>query len=450
MQRRQFLSLSASVAGLNLVPLESIAADVPQYALIIGNDAYAGAAKLSNAGRDALLMQRSLNKLGVNIHLSQNLTALEFDSTVSVFVKRIAAQPSVAWIYYAGHGVQIDGKLWLLGIDATFSSALDVKTKGLNLDRVLGMLESARPLVTVVILDSCRNNPFVPAKAQTRGLPVTGFVPMEPSGVFLAYSTAPYQESQDWPSAANGPYAAALSKALLAKPRRIEDAFTEASQVVYAQTKKLQAPTYTSSLRKEVWLDVSNVSLKPVSGLSINVPSSIAGDGSRGLNQYFRPGVGLELERDNLSNREWEETIARIEQSALNFDQLEIKSLIGRLASPQLSRFDETLAGLIYQKGRQVQKNRGRAIELYERSAGRGYVAAQTLLGELQFERQNYLEAYKWLFEASRVGFSRAKIDLAQLKLLGQGTSKDPAEATRQMGEALQELMRRGQVNSQK
>ena len=129
----------------------------------------------------------------------------------------------------------------MLGIDATFFSAEDIKTKGVSLDRVLGMLESARPLVTVVILDSCRNNPFVPARAQTWDLPVTGFVPMEPSGVFVACSTAPNQESQDWPSAPNGPYAAALSKALLVKPRRIEEAFTAASQIVYGQTKKLQA-----------------------------------------------------------------------------------------------------------------------------------------------------------------------------------------------------------------
>jgi len=448
MKRRKFFCVGLA-AGLSSLPLVASAAGVSQSALLIGNDSYGGDGRLVNAGRDAHLMYETLQSLGVTGNLVRDAKAAELDKQVARYAQKVRESKGIAWLYYAGHGVQLDGKLWLLGTDALFNTPQEIKANSIDLDRVLGMLEQATPDVTIVILDSCRNNPFTSQRSKTKDVRPSGFLPMSPEGVLLAYSTSPYSQSQDSPDATNGPYAIALSKALLRKRRRIEEAFTEVSDTVYLHTKKQQTPSYFSSLRKAVWIDIGGVSLNPptsggldkigslrqfdqVAGL-ISTPRRNAGslsirDESDLGRIGYRPDLQVISDEPARSPEDWAREMEALDRAAREIDAETVRTLWHRvLLDDKISNFDLTLAGLCV-KGDKLTSAPVLAATHFERAARRGYVPAQTLLGELLFEALNYSEAFKWLAEAAKSGYSRAVDKLGGLTNLHTSAPPKPLE----------------------
>jgi hypothetical protein len=448
MKRRKLIGVGLA-AGLLSLPKFASAASLSHSALLIGNDSYGGDGRLANAGRDAQLMYETLKSLGVTGNLVRDAKATELDNQVARYAQKVRESKGIAWLYYAGHGVQLDGKLWLLGTDALFNTPQEIKAKSIDLDRVLGMLEQAAPDVTIVILDSCRNNPFTSQRSKAKDVRPSGFLPMSPEGVLLAYSTSPYSQSQDSPDATNGPYALALSKALLRKRRRIEEAFTEVSDTVYLHTKKQQTPSYFSSLRKAVWIDIGGVSLNPpttggldkigslrqfdqVAGL-ISTPRRNAGslsirDESDLGRIGYRPDLQVISDEPARSPEDWAREMEALDRAAREVDTEALQTLWRKvLEDNTICNFDLTLAGLCLRGGK-LAPDPFLAATHFERAARRGYVPAQTLLGELLFEALNYSEAFKWLAEAAKSGYSRAVDKLGGLTNLHTSAPPKPLE----------------------
>ena len=425
MLRRVFLSAAGAASSL-LPNFPAFSQQLPQTALVIGNDAYHGHARLANAGNDARLMHETFSKLGADSKLFVNLPLASMTQRIEEYLRSIRQRPGIAWFFYAGHGVQFDKSNLLLGTDASFTSKQEVEAGSYNLDTLLSVVEQVQPQVAVVIIDACRDNPFESVRTATRGIPLKGLAePKQRSGVLVAYSTSPYNKAQDWPEAKNGPYSAALSRALLAKGRSLEGAFRETSDEVQKATssrmaaggEKPQVPWYSSSLRSEVWLEQSQVSLR-VLPVQLIVAGGGGVAGARGMGatsvRTYRSDMKVARGYPNMRPDDWSMLLDKLERRAASMDSNEAGQALARGTSNDEAA---TLGGLVAQEGRVRSKNNAQAIASFERASKNGYVPAQILLGELQYRRKDLGEAYKWLSEAASHGVGRAEMDLAQLTL---------------------------------
>jgi uncharacterized caspase-like protein len=168
-------------------------------ALVIGNSAYKNVASLPNPANDAAIVDSTLKGAGfdsVEIHLDIQLADMR---RVLRDFADAARNADIAVVYYAGHGVEVDGSNYLIPTDAKLERDIDVYDEALSLDRVLAVIEPAKQL-RLVILDACRDNPFVKTMKRTisrgigRGL--AQVEPMSPN-TLVAYSAKAGSTAQD-------------------------------------------------------------------------------------------------------------------------------------------------------------------------------------------------------------------------------------------------------------
>ncbi|WP_407062474.1 caspase domain-containing protein [Bradyrhizobium sp. 44] len=128
-------------------------------ALVLGNSAYKSVPKLSNPANDAALVGGMFQKAGFDwIDIRTDLNASEMRKALRDFGGR-ARDAEVAVIYYAGHGIELDGTNYLIPTDAALETDSDVLDETVALDRALFAVEPAKQL-RLIILDACRDNPF--------------------------------------------------------------------------------------------------------------------------------------------------------------------------------------------------------------------------------------------------------------------------------------------------
>lgn len=182
-------------------------------ALIIGNSDYGQATSLDNPANDAELIANSARSAGFeDVIVARDLDLASFTTTLRDFRDK-ADNAEVAMIYYAGHGIEGQGKNWLLPVDAVLKRARDLPYEAVDLERVMETLNGAQ--VRMVVLDACRNNPFASTwKSGTRAVR-RGLAGIEVDDVIVIYAAAPGQTASDGGSGAkNSPFAAALAKRL--------------------------------------------------------------------------------------------------------------------------------------------------------------------------------------------------------------------------------------------
>jgi uncharacterized caspase-like protein len=434
MKRRTILFGAGTwMTGLPLMSLAQSGA-LQQVAMVIGNDNYRDVEQLVNASRDARLMHETFTKLGVRSELRLNLKAAELTRAMSDFVRTMQTTPvDIAWFFFSGHGAALDGKSLLLGTDVSMETKTELRASGYDLDRLKGLINQVKPRIAIVIVDACRNNPF-----NTRSLEKAskGMVPKAWDGTLVAYSTAEYTRALDWSKKPNGPYASALSEQLLSpKSRDLEAIFKAASDNVFIKTEHTQTPGYYSELRAQVWFDAGKVSVRALPGSE----TAVAGKNSnqprvtRSLTPArYRADLQLDDQYAGVSSAEWAQQTSRLEFGAPKMDRYEVADLLVQVRKKSATDRDLVLAGLLLEAGNRqqgVEKNRGLAAQYYERAAKRGFVPAQTLLGELAYERQDYVQSYKWLSVAAESGYGRPILDLAQLTGEGLGTERDMKKA---------------------
>ncbi|WGD52922.1 caspase family protein [Bradyrhizobium sp. CB1650] len=183
-------------------------------ALVIGNSAYKNAAPLSNPINDAAIVEATLKNAGFDVVQTRlDVQAAEMRRALRDFADQ-ARDADVAVVYYAGHGIEIEGTNYLIPIDATLERDTDIYDEAFSLDRVLLAVEPARQL-RLVILDACRNNPFSEKMKRTVGSRAIsrGLARIEPatSNTLVAFAAKAGSTASDGNSK-NSPYAAALVK----------------------------------------------------------------------------------------------------------------------------------------------------------------------------------------------------------------------------------------------
>lgn len=227
-------------------------------ALVVGNAGYDHIGALDNPGNDAGLIGAALEESGFAVTYLYDSTQRELEDAVVELGRQLRASGpnTVGLFYFAGHGVQSRGKNFLLPVDAALSDEAELDLVGVQADVVLRQMATAKNKTNIVILDSCRNNPF----AAVQGLEANGLAKMNPApGTFLSYATGPGDVALDG-LGRHSPFSAALADAIRTPDAPIEQVFKDVRVRVFEETQGFQTPWDTSLLTNDfVFLDADAV-----------------------------------------------------------------------------------------------------------------------------------------------------------------------------------------------
>jgi len=229
------------------------ASEEKRVALVIGNSSYANVQKLPNPKGDSEKIADTLKQIGfARVTLAHDLTREKLVDALKTFA-RDAANADWALVYFAGHGIEFDGRNFLIPIEAKLESDRDISFEAVALEQVLFSVEGARKL-RLVILDACRDNPF--AKTMSRGIGTRsvsrGLAQIEPEGATLvAYAAKHGQYAMDGEPGANSPFVRALVKHLETPGVEISLLFRKVRDDVMASTGRKQEPFTYGSLPSE-------------------------------------------------------------------------------------------------------------------------------------------------------------------------------------------------------
>lgn len=227
------------------------AAEPERIALVVGNQSYESVVQLDNPISDALLMATELRQRGFDVTLLTDARQAEFNEAIRAFGSRLRAmdRETVGLFFYAGHAVQSFGTNYLLPVDISLTDAADLSLVAVRADAVLRQMRSARNLTNILILDACRDNPFV----DVPDLDDTGLAEMSaPTGTFMSYSTAPNSVALDG-NDGNSPFTAALASQMAIEGLPIEQVFKQVRSAVLEKTNGKQTPWDTSSLTDDFY-----------------------------------------------------------------------------------------------------------------------------------------------------------------------------------------------------
>lgn len=218
--------------------------DAPRMALVIGNSTYKEV-PLRNPMNDAIEIASRLRSFGFEVMLKMNVKQGDMKTVIRDFGVKLKEKGGIGVFYYAGHGIQVDGKNYLIPVDANIEKRLDIEVEAVKLQRVLNELKHANNQMNLVILDACRDNPYSGLRSSSKGLaPVYG----SPVGTFIAYATSPGQAASDGDSN-HGLYTQELLNVLdNCKGMSIEDVFKLVRSSVSKKSENNQVPWENSSL----------------------------------------------------------------------------------------------------------------------------------------------------------------------------------------------------------
>jgi hypothetical protein len=241
-------------------PVSAAAQGESRVALVIGNASYPES-PLKNPVNDARAMALTLRALGFETIVRENASYREMRRAVGEFGRRIACG-GVGLFYFAGHGVQVRGRNYLMPVDAEIGTEAEVALESLDLATVLEQMAAAGNRVNIAILDACRNNPFERRFRSAGG----GLASVDaPKGTLIAFATAPGKVAADG-AGANGLYTSELLKAIRQPGVRLEDVFKQVRVEVTRQTRDEQTPWETSSLTGDFYFTPAAAAAAPATG----------------------------------------------------------------------------------------------------------------------------------------------------------------------------------------
>jgi Caspase domain len=243
-------ALLTAIAFFAIVSYANPASAESRLALVIGQSAYRSVPALPNPANDARAVTQLLTDSGFEVSSASDLSQNEMREKVSEFAGKVAAKgaDTVALVFYAGHGLQIDGENFLVPVDVDPRREADIPIQAVRLNDILNTLTSVPTRMRIVLLDSCRNNPFPELRAAGHGLAIVDAKIGAP-GTFLSFSTSPGAEAEDG-NGADSPYTTALLAAAK-EPGSIEETFKRVRLSVNKATDGRQTPWDSSSLTED-------------------------------------------------------------------------------------------------------------------------------------------------------------------------------------------------------
>ena len=218
-------------------------------ALVIGNSIYEKAPKLANPGNDSADIAASLTRLGFKVQLHSNLDFQRMNQALRDFA-RASRNSEMAVVYYAGHGIEVDKKNWLIPTDAQLASDAEIEFETVSLD-LLSQAVSGATVLRLVMVDACRENPFArqmnrqnATRSIGRGL---GRVEDPGPGTLVVFAAAEGQLAEDG-TGRNSPFATALLAQIEKPGNEVGSLFRKVRDDVMARTANRQQPFQYGSL----------------------------------------------------------------------------------------------------------------------------------------------------------------------------------------------------------
>lgn len=438
--------------GLAVIAFMSTAFAAPlqpaQYALVIGNASYTQR-PLANPRNDAQLMANTLKKLGFKVTQGHDLDRKGLFASVNAFTESLP-EGAVAMVYYAGHGMQINGANYLLPTDLTLTSEQGSAQRAFPLEILMDKLGSARSAVNIVVLDACRDNPFQPP-ARYRSYAQLGLARVSsPQGMIVAYSTAPGQQAADGAGRGNSLYTETLAAEMQKPGLSIERILKNVTERIRKKTFDDQQPWYGISL-------VDDYYFVPPDGVRIVTKAKRTQLASAGK----LPGRGMAT--SEMDDGAWYMQLNETEWS--NFDW-EVGQRVKRLSKDELPLLEQrakagnvvaqTTLGIAYREGVdrisesgtnrsfRANPNNTKSIQWLRQAAEAGFPMAQVELGEMYYQGhgvdRDLNESKRWLEMASRARYPRAKLDLAQARAVSSGSAEDMKDMANELLKSWSEI----------
>ena len=396
------LSVVAAMLAVVVFASGSVVLADGRVALVVGNSTYDHIGRLPNPENDAVDMAAALQRLGFDVTTEVDADRVELTEALRSFTRR-SAGADVSLVFYAGHGIEMDGTNYVVPVDARLERDTDVRFETVTLDDMLAVTAGAS--LRLVILDACRNNPLARSMQRTvarRSVSGGSFGALNEdllgNETLVAYAAAAGTTAADG-TGRNSPYTAALL-AHLEQPLEIGLLFRRVRAEVLAATNGEQRPHEYHSLLSEHFL------LSGVPGAATVTVEAPAPE------------------------------VADVDATELGVEQLRELPVgqLQRMAERGIAGAQNEL-GARYSQGRGVGRDPEEAARWFRRAAEQGLARAQTNLGD-RYENglgvpQHYGEALRWFLRAADRGEHFAQANLGDLYRAGHGVPQDYEEAAR-------------------
>lgn len=233
------------------------AAAEKRVALVVGNSKYESFATLANPANDAASVAKVLRSADFQVIEALDKSRLDLEDTVRNFMRQLDGA-DVGLFYYSGHAVQVDGRNFLIPIDAKLVGANDLDFEAFDIGNLQRYMEQ-RVKMRLVFLDACRDNPFKGREfstsgAQTRSLATRGLAMMRADvGTLIAYSTDPGDVALDGSAGDMSPFTASFVKHALTPSLEIRRLLSQIRADVLQSTDNKQRPWEESSLTQDFY-----------------------------------------------------------------------------------------------------------------------------------------------------------------------------------------------------
>ncbi len=218
----------------------------PKVALTIGNSNYSNS-PLTNPVNDARAIGTALGNAGFDVTIKLDAPRGELAAAVREYTQALARRQAVGVFYFAGHGLQLAWRNYMVPVDANLSAVADIQKQCVELADLVGGIAKANNPLNIVILDACRDNPF----GNLTGADHKGLSQMDaPPGTLLAYATAPGNVASDG-TGVNGLYTEHLLKEIAVPEAKVEDVFKRVRLQVRRRTNGQQIPWESTSLEED-------------------------------------------------------------------------------------------------------------------------------------------------------------------------------------------------------
>ncbi len=241
---------------------QGVQANAARLALVMGNSNYPDS-PLANPQNDAVDMASALEELDFEVILVMDADRRSMARSIRTFGNKLKQQKGIGLFYYAGHGVQLDNRNFLIPVDTPITDEDEIPYESVDVGSVLAKMQSAGNALNIMILDACRNNPFPSAfRSASRGLARVD----APVGSLVVYSTAPGKVAADG-NGRNGVFTGHLLNFLQEPGLSLTQTIRKTRAAVVRETSGKQVPWESNSLLQEYYLhpDSEQATLTPTS-----------------------------------------------------------------------------------------------------------------------------------------------------------------------------------------
>jgi Flp pilus assembly protein TadD len=251
------------------ITLPLLANQSQRKALVVGNDDYLHGHSLKNAQNDARSISDAFVQLGYSVTTALDVSRDQLDQAVALFAQTLV-RGDTAIFYYSGHGFQADGDNYLVPTDFDAETTSEGKLKGYSVSTVLHAMAAHGATTQLIILDACRDNPFITSKSFRAGWAAVGTA----AGTLIAFGTAPGAVASDNPLAHNGLFTQKLLSHMDAQ-LPIEDMLKLVRADTIAASVGEQVPWLASSLTGSFYLD-AKLETSPPAADEVSVADRVA------------------------------------------------------------------------------------------------------------------------------------------------------------------------------